>query len=122
MSTFDNDTVSLDSVQMELQLSPMVVPEFDRGMSIQERYEIWRDANPWVVPALGRLLTDWSKQGQKRVGVKAAAEWLRLEYAYRLRSQDFAVNNSYTSRLARDLIAEFPHLAGVIETRELRVA
>lgn len=54
--------------------------------------------------------------------MKAAAEWLRLHYARQIRSTDFAVNNSYTSRLARDLIAKYPHLDAVIETRELRAA
>lgn len=103
-------------------LAPLVTPDYEPEATIQERYEAWRDANPWVLPALGRLLDDWSAHGNRRVGVKAAAEWLRMEYAARLRSQDFAVNNSYTSRLARDLIARYPHLDSVIETRELRAA
>ena len=110
------------TTQLALDLAPIVVPDYQPEATIQERYEQWRDANPWVLPALGRLLDNWSQHGQKRVGVKAAAEWLRMEYAYRLRSQDFAVNNSYTSRLARDLIAQYPHLADVIEVRELRAA
>ncbi|RNL61009.1 hypothetical protein EFK50_16615 [Nocardioides marmoriginsengisoli] len=75
-----------------------------------------------MLQKLAQLLDDWSRHGSKRVGVKAAAEWLRMEYAHHLQSQDFAVNNSYTSRLARDLIKAYPHLAAVIETRELRVA
>lgn len=103
-------------------LAPLVTPDYEPEATIQQRYEQWRDANEWVLPALGSLLDNWSQHGQKRVGVKAAAEWLRMEYAYRLKSQDFAVNNSYTSRLARDLIDRYPHLAGVIETRELRAA
>lgn len=108
--------------QLELPIADLVTPDYAPQATIQERYEQWRDANQWVVPALARLLDEWSSHGSRRVGVKAAAEWLRMEYAFRLKSQDFAVNNSYTSRLARDLIAAYPHLAGVIETRELRAA
>lgn len=122
MTAFDPAAVSADSVQLELALAPIVEPAYLKGASIQERYEQWRDANDWVLPALGRLLDDWSKHGTRRVGVKAAAEWLRMEYYRQLKSQDFAVNNSYTSRMARDLIAEYPHLDAVIETRELRAA
>lgn len=103
-------------------VAELVTPDYAPDLTIQQRYEAWRDANAWVIPALARLLDDWSFHGSKRVGVKAATEWLRMEYAYRLRSQDFAVNNSYTSRLARDLIAAYPHLKDVIETRELRAA
>lgn len=103
-------------------LAPLVTPTCEPEATIQDRYEAWRDANPWVIPALARLLDDWSQHGNRRVGVKAACEWLRMEYAHRLHRQDYAVNNSFTSRLARDLIVRYPHLDSVIETRELRAA
>ena len=108
--------------QMCLDLSPLVTPDYAPEATIQERYEVWRDSNPWVLPALARLLDEWSQHGSRRVGVKAAVEWLRMEYAHRLHRQDYAVNNSFSSRLARDLIAGWPHLSAVIETRELRAA
>lgn len=108
--------------QLALNLSPLIHPHYAPDLTIQERYECWRDANPWVIPALADLLDDWSAHGTRRVGVKAATEWLRMRYAAQLKSQDFAVNNSYSSRLARDLIERYPHLADVIETRELRAA
>lgn len=108
--------------QLALDLSPLTEPEYAEHATIQERYEQWRDANPWILPTLARLLDDWSAHGGRRVGVKAATEWLRFFYARQIEASDFRCNNSYTSRLARDLIAEYPHLAAVIETRELRAA
>ena len=105
-----------------LPIAELVVPELEPTATIQQRYEAWRDANEWILPTLARLLDDWSAHGGRRVGVKAACEWLRFFYARRIETSDFRVNNSYTSRLARDLIAAYPHLAGVIETRELRAA
>ena len=108
--------------QLELELAELIVPEFTPDATIQERYEQWRDANEWILPTLARLLDDWSAHGGRRVGVKAACEWLRFFYARSVEASDFRVNNSYTSRLARDLIAAYPHLAGVIETRALKVA
>jgi hypothetical protein len=106
----------------QLELFEVVEPDHSPEATIQERYESWRDANPWIIPTLARLLDDWSAHGGRRVGVKAATEWLRFFYARQIKSSDFRCNNSYTSRLARDLIARYPHLDAVIETRELRVA
>lgn len=106
----------------ELGLAQISEPDYSPDLTIQQRYEQWRDANPWVLPALARLLDDWSAHGGRRVGVKAATEWLRFFYAQRIDSADFRCNNSYTSRIARDLIARHPHLANVIETRELRAS
>lgn len=112
-------TTQLD---LPLDLSPLTEPEYEEHLTIQERYELWLAANPWILPALARLLDDWSAHGGRRVGVKAAVEWMRFFYARQIQTSDFRINNSYTSRLARDLITEYPHLAAVIETRELRAA
>jgi hypothetical protein len=108
--------------QLTFDLAELVEPTYERHLTIQERYEQWRDANPWILPTLARLLDDWSAHGGRRVGVKAACEWLRFFYARQIESSDFRMNNSYSSRLARDLIEQYPHLAAVIETRELRAA
>jgi hypothetical protein len=103
-------------------ITELVQPDYDEHLTIQERYEHWRDSNPWILPTLARLLDDWSAHGGRRVGVKAATEWLRFFYARSISTSDFRCNNSYSSRLARDLIAQYPHLANVIETRKLRAA
>lgn len=111
------------TAQLELNIADLVTPDYASEATIQERYEAWRDANPWIIPAIARLLDEWSDNGGRRVGVKAACEWLRRDYQ-RLTRDDrgFAVNNSFSSRLARDLIARHPHLAAVIETRQLKAA
>lgn len=105
-----------------LPIADLVEPHHEPTATIQERYEAWRDANPWILPTLARLLDDWSAHGGRRVGVKAATEWLRFFYARQIESSDFRCNNSYTSRLARDLIAAYPHLEPVIEIRALKAA
>lgn len=112
----------MSAEQLTLDLAQLVTPDLEPEATIQQRYEAWRDANPWILPALARLLDDWSAHGGRRVGVKAALEWMRFFYARQIKSSDFRVNNSYSSRVARDLIAAYPHLASVIETRELRAA
>lgn len=108
--------------QLTLDLAELVEPDYSPELTIQQRYELWRDANPWVLPTLARLLDDWSAHGGKRVGVKAAVEWLRWHYGRQTQGDEWRWNNTHTSRLARDLIEQYPHLADVIETRRLRAA
>lgn len=106
----------------QLELFPLVEPDYSPEATIQERYEQWRDLNRWVLPALAELLDDWSAHGGRRVGVKNAMEWLRYHHGRSTRGDSFKFNNSFSSRLARDLIDRYPHLAAAIETRTLRAA
>jgi hypothetical protein len=123
------DRMSTD--QLALDLAEITEPDYEQDATIQERWEMWRDANPWVLTTLARLLDEWSASGGRKVGVKCAVEWLRWHYqrfeatdAGRIEKvrAEFKWNNSFSSRAARDLIAAYPHLAGVIETRELRAS
>ena len=41
--------------QLELELAELIVPEFTPDATIQQRYEQWRDANPWILPTLAHL-------------------------------------------------------------------
>ena len=110
----------MTATQLELPIAGIVEPTYERTATIQERWEAWEAANPWVVPYIAGLLDDWSEHGGKRVGVKAAVEWARLFYQRRTQGDSWAWNNTYSSRLARDLIERYPHLADVIETRTLQ--
>lgn len=108
--------------QLALDLPAMQSPASDRDLPIQERYEQWRDLNQWVIPALAQLLNDWSAHGGRRVGVKSAVEWLRWHHARATAGNSFKFDNTFSSRLARDVIDRYPHLEPVIETRVLRAA
>ena len=112
----------MSAEQLALDLAEITVPEYEPDATIQERWEQWRDQNPWVLPYIAGLLDDWSAHGGRRVGVKAAVEWARYNYTRQTRGSVWKFDNSHSSRLARDLIAAYPHLAGVIETRGLRAA
>ena len=110
--------------QLALDLAPLITPTYEPEATIQERYEAWLAANEWIVPAIATLLDDWSNHGGRRVGVKSAVEWIRFHYQRTIQPDDqgFRINNSYASRLSRTVVARYPHLASVIETRELRAA
>jgi hypothetical protein len=106
--------------QLALDFPTLATPTYAPEATIQERWEQWRDLNAWVVPYIADLLDDWSAHGGRRVGVKAAVEWARWNYTRATFGSEWQWNNTFTSRLARDLIARYPHLADVIETRTLQ--
>jgi hypothetical protein len=107
--------------QLTFDLQPLVTPDHEPESSIQDRFEGWSSANPWVLDVLERLVDDWLSAGHSRVGVKQVWEVLRWQYGATT-GDTFKANNSYTSRAARALIDRRPDLASVIETRELRAA
>lgn len=111
----------MTAAQLALALSPLHEPDCSPDATIQERWEQWRDANPWVMAELERLVDDWITAGFKRVGIKQM--WEVIRYRYGVTTGDrFKCNNDFTSRAARDLIARRPEWAEYIETRELRAA
>lgn len=108
--------------QLELDLQPLTQPDYAPELTIDERFDAFHSANPWVLQALIDLAEDWSNHGGRRIGVKGLVETLRWHHVRATRGDTFKVNNTLVSRYARRIIAERPHLASVIETRELRAA
>jgi len=107
--------------QLALDLSPLVQPTYEPTMSIAERWESWKAANPWVMSTLERLVQQWLDAGHHRVGMKAIWEVLRFQYGTTTGDR-FKANNDFTSRAARDLITLHPEWADAFELRELRAA
>jgi len=91
--------------------------------SIQERYERWSAANPRAISLLERFAVEAHYAG-RRIGVKLLAERVRWELNVIINHTDdpFRMNNDFTSRIARDLIARHPKLEETLETRRLRAA
>jgi hypothetical protein len=119
----------MSSEQLVFDIARLVEPTYEKHLSIQERFESFNKANPWVANALERLAEDWMAHGYDRVGIKALVEIVRWQYGRATRSTPaaraakapkFKVNNDYTSRYARLLIERHPDWAGFIYTRELR--
>lgn len=109
------------SDQLALDLAPLVTPSYAPTATISERYETWKAANPWVLPTLERLVSEWLAAGHNRVGMKAVWEVLRWQYG-KTTGEQFKANNDFTSRAARDLIERNPEWADAFELRELRAA
>jgi len=107
--------------QLSFDLADLITPQYAPEATIQERYSAWIAANPWVLDAMEHLIGAWLAAGHKRAGVKQAWEVLRWQYG-RTTGDTFKANNTWTSRVARDLLARHPEWSEYIETRELRAA
>jgi len=101
-------------------LEPIVVPDA-RGGTIQERFDAFDRANPWIYNALVELSRELLGSGKDRIGMKMLFEVLRWEYLKRTTDEasDFKLSNSYTSRYARRIMAQEHELDGIFETRPL---
>lgn len=100
-------------------LAPLVTPERAPDATIQEKFEAWSAANPWVMSTVERLLADWFAAGHKRGSLKQVWEVIRYHYGTTTGDR-FKANNNYTSRAARAVLARHPEWVGRIELRELK--
>jgi hypothetical protein len=96
-------------------------PEIDFERSIDERFAIFCAEHPDVLAMFRRFATELRDAGHKKAGAKLIWERLRWE---RLTSAHGAVcpalNNDFTSRLARWLVSVDPGFEGFFETRVLK--
>lgn len=103
-------------------IQPLVLDQ-PAHLTIQERFEAFHQANPWVYEAMVSLTRDWLARGHRRLGVGMLQEVLRWQYGRAtVGGDEFKLNDHFRSRYARLLIAEHPEFAGVFETRRLRAA
>lgn len=89
---------------------------------IEAKYRIWIERNQNVMDLFEQFALDALKRG-RRFGVQQIAERVRWEVRQTWEASDsFKMNNSHLALIARDLIAKYPALAGLIETRQRRTA
>lgn len=91
---------------------------------MQTRYEAWRQTSngQMIYAAVARAAMRLRRRGIKRYGVAALFEAARYTHALRagVDADGFKCNNNWRSRLVRELIVEYPELAGMFELRELK--
>jgi hypothetical protein len=92
--------------------------------TIEERFQAFHQANPWVYRALVTLARRRTAVGIRRIGIGMLFEVLRWEWQGATTDPNaaFKLNNSYRSRYARLIAANEPDLADVFEQRELKAA
>lgn len=107
--------------QLALDFAPLVVPAYEPEATIQEKFDAWVAANPWVLPKVEELIADWLDAGHKRASLKQVWEVIRYQYG-RTTGDRFKANNNFTSRASRAVLERHPEWEACIETRELRAA
>ncbi len=89
--------------------------------AIQDQFERFLESAPWVWELFKRQVFRAKDAGRKKVGAKAIIEWLRWEGRFnRLGTEDFKINNNYTSRFVRKFEEEFPYYPIEFETRVIK--
>lgn len=108
-----------DQLTFDVDIAPLIPAS---GATIDERFRDFHTQNGWVYRQLEAMTTELVAAGQRRVGMKMLVEVLRWRYFRQTfdPSSPFRLNNDYTSRYSRLLIADHPEWADVFETRELR--
>lgn len=91
--------------------------------SIQMRFEAFHRNNPQVYTILVRLARRGRGAGRNRLGMKMLFEVVRWEWIIAGLpddSEEFKLNNNYTSRYARLIMEQEGDLTGIFDTRGLR--
>lgn len=91
-----------------------------RPATIDERFRRFLANHPEVYEEFCRIARQLLVRGIDHYGAKAIMEVIRFERAMSGQGELLNVNNNYTSRLARKLMAEDERFNGFFETRELR--
>lgn len=109
------------AAQLELDLSPIDVPDYSMEMTLAERFAAFHEANPHVAHALELLAGQWL-QTNSHVGMKALFERLRWESGIQTVGDAYRLNNSYTAFYTRLLIDRRPEWAEAFHIRVQRAA
>lgn len=114
-------TTMPDTQQLELPIGDLVYPDHAPNASIQARFEEFDRANRWIYFSLVMLTEDWLAKGNTRISIDMLIHVLRWQYSRQtVGDRRFKLNNDFTSRFARKLIAEHPEWGSVFYTRELK--
>jgi hypothetical protein len=88
--------------------------------TIQDAFERFHAQNPEVYDLLRKFALEALGAGRTKMGIKFIIERIRWEMLVVTRGNEFNINNNFSSRYARKLMAEVPELDGVFELRTLK--
>lgn len=92
-----------------------------RKLSIQEQFEAFHKANPWVMTELLKIIRGLVQRGHKKIGIGMVFEVLRWQFFMATSDPSgWKLNNNYRSRYARLIEQHHPDLSGIFEFRALK--
>ena len=86
---------------------------------IDERFMEFHHANPHVYERLRAMSFQWLGAGHTKCSMDMLFHLLRWEYGITTAGDEFRLNDHFTSRYARLLMANEPALRGLFNTRPL---
>ena len=94
---------------------------YDRARDIQADFERFHAANPEVYRLLVKFTRQVRDAGREQYSIDSIFHRLRWHYHIELRTEEpFKLNNNFTSRYARLIMAQEADLDGIFEVRVLR--
>lgn len=99
-------------------------PEFQPGMTIQQKFEAFHKLNPNVYAKLCELARQLKKKGHTSLGIGMLWEVIRWQYFMETADPNsgYHLNNIYRSRYARLIQSNEQDLKNIFETRKLTAA
>jgi hypothetical protein len=111
----------VEQSSFDWDLAPEIPESPALARSIQQAFLVFDEEHPEVYEYLMRLTREVQDRGFKHYGVKAL--WERLRWHFQIEKgmgEDFKLNNNFSSRYARKIIAAHPELEDFFELRCLR--
>lgn len=87
---------------------------------IDQAFWSFHRKNPQVYRKIVEMTREAKRRGKRKIGMKMLFEVIRWEHLVHTRSDDFALNNNYTSRYVRLLSEDHPELANMFEIRSIK--
>lgn len=101
-----------------LETHEIVLPPHEQGHSLEQRFQAFHAANPWLLTAYEQLTREYLAGGATRVSINMLTEVLRYR-AGQTHGDRWKLNNSWRSFYVRLLLAEHPEWDGLFETRAM---
>ena len=98
---------------------PLFAQPAYKGGSPDAQFLTFHEANPHVYRELVRLARELRDAGHRHYSIKGLYEVLRHRWSLRTRGEVVKLNNNYTSRYARLIMAQEPDLKRFFSTREM---
>lgn len=87
--------------------------------AIDQAFWKFHRENPSVYETLVSMTREAQALGRSKIGMKMLFEVIRWQHLVHTKSDDFALNNNYTSRYVRIISEQHPELAHMFDTRRI---
>lgn len=87
---------------------------------IDVRFAEFVHANPWFLPRLAELAREWKSRGFASISMDSLFHQIRIERWQVEGCDQFKINNDFSSRASRVLMATHADLVGFFPTRAIK--